>query len=151
MRVTEFLEQNRVRYQLREHRPSFTSQELAAEEHEPGKYVAKPVIVKADGQYYMCVLPAPLKVDLEALKRQLGAREVSLADEREMARMFADCAVGAEPPFGNLYNVATLMDRSLEKDDHLVFQAGTHETAVRISMDDYRTMVKPRVLAFSYE
>lgn len=150
MRVTDFLEKQRVRYEIREHRPSFTSQELAAEEHEPGRFVAKPVIVKADGKYYMCVLPAHLKVDLEALKSQLGAKEATLADEREMARMFADCAVGAEPPFGNLYDVATLMDKTLEKDDHLVFQAGTHETAVRMSMADYRKLANPRVLAFSY-
>jgi Ala-tRNA(Pro) deacylase len=150
MKVTEFLEQQQVRYELREHRASFTGQQLAAEEHEPGRFVAKPVIVRADGRFYMCVLPAPLKVDLEALKKQLGASEATLADEREMARLFADCAVGAEPPFGNLYGVETLMDKSLEKDDHLVFQSGTHETAVRMSMADYRRLARPRVLAFSY-
>jgi Ala-tRNA(Pro) deacylase len=150
MKVTDFLEQERIHYELREHRPSFTSQELAAEEHEPGRFVAKPVIVKADGRFYMCVLPAHLKVDLEALRSQLGASDAALADEREMARMFADCALGAEPPFGNLYSVETLMDKTLEKDDHLVFQAGTHETAVRMSMADYRKIAQPRVLAFSY-
>ncbi len=137
MKVTEFLEQKQVRYEMREHRPSFTSQELAAEEHEPGKYVAKPVVVKADGKFYMCVLAAPYKVDLESLKRQLGARQVSLAEEKEMARLFGDCALGAEPPFGNLYDMPTLMDKSLENDDHIVFQAGTHEKAVRMSMADY--------------
>jgi len=150
MKVTEFLEQKGVGYEVREHRPSFTSQELAAEEHEPGKYVAKPVIVKADGKFYMCVLAAPYKVDLEMLKGQLGAKQVSLASEKEMAKIFGDCALGAEPPFGNLYDLTTLMDKSLEQDDHIVFQAGTHEQAVRMSMADYRKLVKPRILSFSY-
>ncbi|HSV27126.1 MAG TPA: YbaK/EbsC family protein, partial [Sedimentisphaerales bacterium] len=96
MKVTEFLEQNAVRYEISEHRPSFTSQEMAAEEHVPGRYVAKPVIVKADDRFYMCVLAAPCKVDLERLRQQLGVRQVALASEREMARIFGDCALGAE-------------------------------------------------------
>jgi Ala-tRNA(Pro) deacylase len=150
MKVTEFLEQKGVHYELREHRPSFTSQEMAAEEHEPGRFVAKPVIVKADGKFYMCVLAAPYKVDLEMLKQQLGAKQTALAGEKEMAKIFGDCALGAEPPFGNLYDLPTLMDKSLEDDDHLVFQGGTHEKAVRMSMADYRKLVKPRLLSFSY-
>jgi prolyl-tRNA editing enzyme YbaK/EbsC (Cys-tRNA(Pro) deacylase) len=42
------------------------------------------------------------------------------------------------------------MDTSLEKDDHITFQAGTHEKAIRMSMDDYRKLVEPKVLNFSY-
>jgi Ala-tRNA(Pro) deacylase len=151
MNVAEYLTKNGVAYQVREHRPSFTSQELAAEAHEPGRYVAKPVTVKADGKFYMCVLAAPLKVDLQELKKQLGVKQVVLADEKEMARIFGDCALGAEPPFGNLYDLPTLMDKGLEDDDHIVFQAGTHEQAIQMSMADYRRLVKPRVLSFSYK
>jgi Ala-tRNA(Pro) deacylase len=57
MRVTEFLDKSKVKYKVSEHHPAFTAQHMAAEEHEPGKYVAKPVIVKADDKYLMCVLP----------------------------------------------------------------------------------------------
>jgi len=53
MRVVEFLEKSSVRYEVSEHAPAFTAQQMAAVEHEPGKYVAKPVIVKADGKYLM--------------------------------------------------------------------------------------------------
>ena len=40
------------------------------------------------------------------------------------------------------------MDRVLEKDDHVVFQAGTHEDAIRMSMADYQRLAHPRVLDF---
>ena len=150
MKLVEYLEKSGVSFESSEHRPTFTAQHMAAEEHEPGKYVAKPVIVKADGEYVMCVLPACYKVDLDALKGQLGAKEVELAEEKESAAIFGDCALGAEPPFGNLYELETVMDRSLEDDDHIVFQAGTHEKTIRMSMDDYRKLVKPKVLEFSY-
>lgn len=150
MRVIEFLDKSGVDYRVTEHPPAFTAQQMAAAEHEPGKYVAKPVIVKVDGKCIMCVLAACYKIDLGALKNQLGAKSVELAEENEIGRIFPDCELGAEPPFGNLYDMPTVMDKALEKDDHIKFQSGTHDRAVRMAMRDYRKLVKPRVLEFSY-
>ena len=150
MRVTEFLDKSGVNYEVSEHQPAFTAQSMAAAEHESGKYVAKPVIIKADGKYMMCVLSASHKIDIRALKNQLGAKSVELAEEKEIGKIFDDCELGAEPPFGNLYDLPTIMDKALETDDHIMFQAGTHEKAIRMGMDDYRKLVAPKVLAFSY-
>lgn len=150
MRVIEFLDKSAVRYEVREHPPAFSAQQMAAAEHEPGKYVAKPVIIKADGMYLMCVLSACYKIDLAALKSRLGAKSVELAEEKEIGELFDDCELGAEPPFGNLYDLQTIMDKALEKDDHITFQAGTHKKAVRMRMDDYRKLVQPKVLEFGY-
>lgn len=150
MRVTEYLEKQGVGYRIREHRSTFTAQQMAAEEHVPGMAVAKPVVVKADNKFYMCVLPACCKIDFDVLKEQIGARLIELADEKEMARIFSDCALGAEPPFGNLYQLDTIMDQSLEDDDEIVFQGGTHEQAIRMSIEDYRRLVHPRILTFGY-
>lgn len=150
MRVIGFLDKSAVRYEMSEHSPSFTAQQMAAAEHEPGKYVAKPVIIKADGKYIMCVLAACYKIDLGVLKSQLGAKSVELAEEKDIGNIFEDCELGAEPPFGNLYDLPVVMDKALEKDDHITFQAGTHEKAIRISMEDYRKLVEPKVLEFSY-
>ncbi|MHC4425412.1 MAG: aminoacyl-tRNA deacylase [Planctomycetota bacterium] len=150
MRVIELLDKSAVRYEVSEHPPAFTAQQMAAAEHEPGKYVAKPVIIKADGRYMMCVLSACYKIDLGALKGQLGAESVELAEEKEIGKIFDDCELGAEPPFGNLYDLPTVMDKAIEKDDHITFQAGTHEKAIRMSMDDYQKLVEPKVLEFSY-
>jgi len=150
MRVIKFLDESAVPYDLTDHVPTFTAQQMAAAEHEPGKYVAKPVIVKVDGEYMMCVLAACYKIDLGELKSRLGARSVDLALENEIGEMFDDCELGAEPPFGNLYDLPVIMDKALEKDDHIIFQAGSHDKAIRMRMDDYRKLVKPKVLDFSY-
>jgi Ala-tRNA(Pro) deacylase len=150
MRVTEFLDKSAVHYEVSEHAPAFTSQQMAAVEHEQGRYVAKPVIIKADGKYLMCVLSACYKIDLGALKSQLGARSVDLATEKEIGSIFDDCDLGAEPPFGNLYDLPVIMDKALDKDDHITFQAGAHDKAIRMSMEDYRKLVEPKVLEFSY-
>lgn len=150
MQVLEYLKKAGVKCEVKEHKPTFSAQQMAAAEHEPGKFVAKPVIVKVDGKFMMCVLAACYKVDLGALKKQFGAKSVELAEEEEVGRLCGDCELGAEPPFGNLYDMPTLMDKALETDDHIVFQAGSHDKAVRIKMADYCKLAKPKVLEFSY-
>jgi len=65
MNVMEYLEASESTYEVRSHRPVFTAQQMAQEEHIHGMNVAKPVIVKADGLYYMCVLPACCKIDFD--------------------------------------------------------------------------------------
>lgn len=149
MQITEYLDRSGVAYNISEHRPVFSAQRLAQIEHEPGRFVAKPVIVKADGRFLMCVLPADAKIDLETLKGQLGAESMELADEEDFACLFPDCEIGAEPPFGNLFQLDTVMDKTLEKDDHILFRAGSHTRAVRLGMADYRQLVHPRVLSLS--
>lgn len=150
MKVVDFLNEKSADYEVMQHRPTFTAQQMAAEEHVPGMCVAKPVVVRADSTYYLCVLPASCKIDLDGLKAQLGVARVELADESELAQLFPDCALGAEPPFGGLYGLETIMDKTLEEDEFLVFQAGTHEEAVKMDMAEYRRLAEPKVLSFSY-
>ena len=149
MEIKEFLRKSGVRFEVHKHTPVFTAQRMAAVEHERGRYVAKPVIVKADGRYLMCVLPASRHLDLAKLKTHLAARSVELAKESEIADLFPGCEVGAEPPFGNLYGLPTLVHKALERDDHLLFQAGTHEEAIRMSMADYQKLAEPKTLDYS--
>ena len=150
MDVIDFLDKAGVSYEATEHKPVFTAQRMAAEEHEAGRYVAKPVIVKADGKYIMCVVAACYRLNLQKLRDSLGAKSVELAEENELSRIFDNCELGAEPPFGNLYDLPTVLDKLMEADDHIVFQAGSHKKALRMSMEDYRRLVKPKLLNFSY-
>ncbi|MBE0537764.1 MAG: YbaK/EbsC family protein [Phycisphaerae bacterium] len=150
MKVVDFLEEESAQYEVTQHRPTFTAQQMAAEEHVPGMFVAKPVVVRADSTYYLCVLPACCKIDLDALRVQLGVARVELAEESELAKLFPDCALGAEPPFGALYGLETIMDASLQEDEYIVFQAGTHEQALKMDVSEYRRLAEPKVLSFSY-
>lgn len=150
MKVIDFLDETSTKYEVSEHRPTFTAQQMAAEQHVPGMKVAKPVVIKADTEHYMCVVPACCKVDLDVLRTQLGADTVELADEGELAKLFPDCALGAEPPFGGLYGMLTFLDSSLEDDDYIVFQGGTHDKSIRMEMSAYIRLANPRILSFCY-
>ena len=93
----------------------------------------------------MTVLPADHQIDLEKAAKAIG-RAVSLDTEAEFKSLFPDCAVGAMPPFGNLYSVPTYVDQNLAHEDYIVFEAGTHTDAIKISYRDYEKIVKPEVV-----
>ena len=150
MTVLEYLKSKHCTYRVTEHKPVYTAGQLATVEHVSARHVAKPVIVRADGRYYVCVLPADRRIDIYAVQRHLKARNVRLASEHEMEYLFGDSEVGAEPPFGNLYDLPTLMDKTLTRDKEIVFQAGSHEQSIWISMEEYKKLVRPDIFKFSY-
>jgi Ala-tRNA(Pro) deacylase len=93
---------------------------------------------------------APDKVVFDKLRSHLSTEDVMPAPEEEIRSLFPDCDEGAEPPFGNLYGIRTIMDSVLEEEDHIVFQAGTHDQAIRMSMADYLALVQPEIVDFAY-
>lgn len=151
MNVVEYLNTCLADYGVTQHRTARTAEAIAHHEHVPDANVAKPVLVKADGEFCMCVLPANRRIDFELLKAQLNANTLTLACEEEMVHLFPDCEVGTEPPFGIIYGLETFMDRSLENDRYIVFQGGTYETAISMSMSEYKRLAYPRIMDFSVE
>ena len=149
-RLRDLLDQRGVRYTVVTHSPAYTAQELAQSMHTPGREVAKVVIVKHAGKLALAVLPAQARVDLERLGAALHG-EVELASERKFAAAFPDCELGAMPPFGGLYGLITWVDESLTRDQEIVFNAGTHADAFRMSFEDYRRLAAPIVLWFASE
>lgn len=149
MNLQSFLDQAQVNYKLLHHATAYTAQDLAAREHIPGDNVIKPVVVRADGQYMMCALPASHRVDIGELRNQLRASEVTLADENALNNLCPECELGAEPPIGKLFNMPTLMDESLLHDQTVTFQAGSHSDAVTMSLTDFRRLTQPEIAHFS--
>jgi Ala-tRNA(Pro) deacylase len=138
------LEEERVPYRVRHHRPRFTSQDVAAEEHVSGHRLAKVVVVKAGDELVAVVLPASRRLDLAAVSESLGGVACRLATEKEIAERFTDCEVGAVPPLQHWEGVKLLADLSLmQSRGPMLFQAGTHEDAIEMACDDWRRIAHP--------
>ena len=148
-KLREFLEAHKVPYSVHSHPEAYTAQEIAALQHVKGRQLAKVVMAKAGAGFVMLVLPADHRVDFGGLKAVLGGQEVRLAQEAEFRDLFPGCEVGAMPPFGNLYGLPVYVDRSLEKDAEIVFNAGTHALTAKVALRDYLALVKPTMAEFA--
>jgi Ala-tRNA(Pro) deacylase len=147
--VTKLLDLKKVPYEHRVHPTALTAEQVAEAEHVPGSIVAKTVVVKADNKFVMAVLPASAKVDLPALRETLRANELRLAKEAEFYGLFPDSELGAMPPFGNLYGLPVYADESLARDRAILFSAGTHRDAIRMSYRDFTRLAEPKICSFA--
>lgn len=137
-----YLMEHGVDYEIHQHPMAYTTSEVAEAEHIPGKAMAKPVMLMADDRLVMTVVPGDRMVDLEKAGEVLGAETVRLAEEDEFALSFPDCEPGAEPPFGALYGVPTLVDEGLEG-PRITFNAGTHTETISMKVTDYLELTNP--------
>jgi Ala-tRNA(Pro) deacylase len=143
-----YLHEKKVKYKVVTHSPAYTSQELAERQHVPGKQLAKVVMVKADGESIMAVLPASHRIDLARLQAVIE-KPVELEKVDEFVPLFPGCDTGAEPPFGNLFGIEVWVDSSLAENQEIVFNAGSFREAVHMRYDDYIRLVQPRVATFA--
>ena len=143
-RLIDCLEQNKARYEVLKHPEAVTAQRIAQAEHVKGRHHAKVVMLKAGDEHVMAAIPADHQIDLKKATRAIG-QPALLAREEEFKSLFPDCAVGAMPPLGNLYGVQTFVDKRLAEQDYIVFEAGTHRDAIKMSYRDYEKIAQPRV------
>ena len=148
MRILDYLSAEQVDFEVRHHRTRYTALEEAAAEHLSGRMFAKTVVVSVDGEYVMLVLPASCRVDLGRVSALLDG-EARMATESELAELFADCELGAEPPFGSRYGLRTLVDEHLAGQLAIAFRAGSHREVVILRWDDYARLEWPRVCAIA--
>lgn len=143
--LKKYLDKERVPYQILQHSEAYTASEIAGSQHVPGIQMLKSVLVKADGQFVLCVLPAIRLIDFDKLKKIIKSKNLDLANENEIAKLFPEYEVGAEPPFGNLYGLQVVADKSMEENDEILFNAGTHIDIVKIKLKDFLRLTQPKI------
>lgn len=141
--LLNYLNLTGVHYQVINHVPAFSAHSVALAAHVPDCELAKTLLIRADEQYWMAVLPADYHLNQKLLKHALEAKQVTLATEEELAVFFPNCDVGAMPPFGKLYALPVILDTSLAEDECIVFNACTHTQSVKMRFADYEKLVRP--------
>jgi len=147
--LCKLLEENGVEYRSIRHHVDFTAKQAAVDTRTPPEEFAKTVFVAIDGEFAVVVIPASELLLPEKLSDALGAGEVRLAHEDEIARICPDCEVGAAHPFGNLYGLPVYVSATLAGDEWITFNAGSHDLALRVSFQDFSRIARPRILAVS--
>lgn len=144
-RITDFLDSRGIPYRHFTHPQEFTASRVAESQHLSGKELAKSVLVVADDNLVMAVIPANERLDLEKMAHLVGATGLRLARESEFQDHFPGCELGAEPPLGKLYDVPVWLDVSFEDHATITFNAGTHTDTIQMSVSDFEELEQPVV------
>jgi Ala-tRNA(Pro) deacylase len=147
-RIKTYLEENKIHFTLMTHVPTYASTVTAQVLHVPGIELAKTVIIRSGADTFAVVLPASYHIDFEKLAACIG-KPFRLATEQEMAHVFPDCELGAMPPLVQLYGLRVYVDDSLAMDEEIVFNAGTHQDAIRMRFEDFKRLASPTICSFA--
>ncbi len=137
--IKRYLEDHGVKYDVIVHTHTSSSMHTAEAAHVPGDKLAKTVVLKDGDGYLMAVLPATHHLDIERLN-ELVKRELDLAGEKELDKLFKDCETGAVPPAGAAYNMHVALDKSLTDESDIYFEAGSHLEVIHISGAQFRSL-----------
>lgn len=147
--VADYLDRHHYTYHSYNHPPAVRALDIADAAHVPDNQLAKTVILNADGELIMAVLPANQLVDRERLRRAAGAIHLRFASEDEFRDRFPQCETGGEPPLGKLYGMPVYLDDMLAKQDWIAFNAGTHTEIIKMDMVTFREMNEPVECSFT--
>ena len=156
-KLEKFLKENKIKFELHEHKKVYTAFNEAETQHLKAKEVAKVILVKTAlpknarpsifGQFALIVIPAQKYVDFGKVKKALKARKVSMGKESDIAKV-TKTKVGLIHPFGNLYELPVLLDNALAKQKILMASAGSYTESIEIKTIDYIKLVQPIKGAF---
>jgi Ala-tRNA(Pro) deacylase len=112
-----------------------TSAEAAAVRGVELRSGAKAMLVKAKADLVLAVLAADQKVDWKLLAPLVGGKGARFANDDEL-REATGLTKGAVPPFGRLFGLRTVYDRSLLDVETVNFNAGSHTVSISMTRDD---------------
>lgn len=138
--LIDYLNRSRAVYELKQHAPAVTAAEAVSLHGIPMRQFAKSVLVRVDGALAMVIVPANYQVALEPLRRALAASRVALARERQFGHRFPRCELGAMPPFGHLFGLNAYAAPLFNRNEEIVFKAGSHSESVRMPFPEFQRL-----------
>jgi prolyl-tRNA editing enzyme YbaK/EbsC (Cys-tRNA(Pro) deacylase) len=146
--ITKLLDTAKIKYKTLEHKVVFTAHDVSATTKKKLGEIAKVVLVKADKDFVLIVLPAGKYVDFNGIKKALKAKKVSMANEKDITK-YLKTKVGLLHPFGSEYNLKTLLDKNLSRAKKMIASAGTYTHSIELSLKDFEKLTQPIKGAFA--
>jgi Ala-tRNA(Pro) deacylase len=134
-RLVALLRDQGVEFRVTHHEPVTTSAEAAAVRGAELRSGAKAMVVKGKSGLVLAVLAADRKVDWKLLAPLVGGKGARFANDDEL-RDATGLTKGAVPPFGRLFGLPTIYDRSLLEVETVNFNAGSHTDSVSMAREN---------------
>jgi len=156
----DFLEKAKVKYELIKHRQVFTAQDKAATLKVKPNIIGKTLVLKIDKRISVVLIPANKNLDKNKFKKVAKAlptaclpdrqgrqvKNLDFVSERIMKNQLKGVKVGAIPPFGNLWDFSTFVDKSLTLQPKIIVNSGDHNWSIKISPAVFKKLIPDLII-----
>jgi prolyl-tRNA editing enzyme YbaK/EbsC (Cys-tRNA(Pro) deacylase) len=162
-KITSYLEQKKYKYQIIEHKTTYTAWDTARTAQKQEKKIkpeeiVKALVMKADKIYMLALVSANKKLDkkkllgainLERKKEKLAAiKNIDFAKEAWMKKNIPG-KVGATPPLLGLLGMEIFIDAALARQKNLYLGSGEYEYSIKVPAKQYLKNETPKKGSFS--
>ena len=141
-KLMKYLEAAGIPHEVISHRTVYTAYDTAATMKKKLNEIAKSILVKADKDYWLIVLPADENVDfkkLGAFLKKVNKKEIKMIKipgEKIVTELLnlKNQTVGA---FGKLHNLPVAVEKNLVKAKKAIFSSGDFNNSVQMKVNDF--------------
>ncbi|MDD4332707.1 MAG: YbaK/EbsC family protein [Patescibacteria group bacterium] len=141
-KLIKYLEKHGVNHKILEHKTVYTAYDAANTLKKKLDEIAKSLLVKADKDYYLVILPADHNLDFDKLKKFISklknkdVKVVAIPGEKIMegALKLKKEALSA---FGRLHNLEVIMEKKMGNAKKAVFASGSYNHSVEMAVKDF--------------
>lgn len=141
-KLAKYLEAAGVKHDILEHRTVYTAYDAAATMKKKLNEIAKSLLVMADKNYYLVILPADYNLDFKKLgkiiSKQIGqpVKAIKIPDEKAMTNLLK-LRNEAMSAFGGLHKLPVIVDKKLAGAKKAVFNSGSFNHSVEMTVKDF--------------
>jgi len=172
-KLVQYLDANKYKYELIGHKTTYTAWDTAQTEKVKPQEVAKTLVMKADNDYVLALVPGNKNLDKQKLLKVINAqrkkpvhpveyrgavsrqggifhrvKKIDFAKEVWMKKNLIG-KVGATPPFGKLLKLEVFLDNLLAKNRKIYLGSGEYTESVRVNTSQYLKIENPARGSFS--
>jgi prolyl-tRNA editing enzyme YbaK/EbsC (Cys-tRNA(Pro) deacylase) len=135
-KVKKYLDSKGVDYEELAHKTVYTAYDAAQTLKKQLKEIAKTILIEADKTHALVVLPADKKIDMEKLKKALGAKKISIPSEKVMIKVLK-IKPGTLSSFGRLHDLEVVVDKAMLGAKKMVVSTGSFTDSVFLKVKDF--------------
>ncbi|MCR3761609.1 YbaK/EbsC family protein [Clostridium felsineum] len=141
------LQTNNIKFKICEHKAEGRCEDISKIRGNKLCQAMKALVImakpnKKDRKYYLAVLPGDQFLDMNAIKKYIGIKDLMLAP-KDRAKTLTECEMGAVPPFSFNENLQLIVDPSVKLNKEVVFNAGVLDHSIFMNIDDYIKIANP--------
>jgi len=163
---------SKIKYEPISHRTVYTAFDKAQTLRVPEKIVGKTLVIKMNGDFALVLIPANKILDIkkflktanswlkqkitknshgririaEARRAKARYSHANFATEAWMKKNLKGVKVGAIPPFGNLWKIATFGEKSLFNQPKIILNGGDYDSSIKISPASLKKLIPDLVI-----
>jgi len=142
LKLAKYLEKAGIKHDILQHKTVYTAYDAAATMGRKLNEIAKALLVIADKDYYLVLLPADHNLDFKKLAQFIAKasrqkiKVVKIPGEKVMEKLLKVKA-GAMSAFGGLHKLPVVMEKKLAGMKKAVFASGSFNHSVEMAVKDF--------------